>query len=49
MSGTGSSTAYIERAMRHRHHDADTPIDLYRQLAFTDEAYWHATYELELS
>ena len=29
--------------------EADTPIDLYRQLGFTDEVYWRATYELELS
>ena len=25
------------------------PIKLYRRLGFTDEVYWHATYELELS
>ncbi len=29
--------------------EADTPIDLYRRLGFTDEVYWRATYELELS
>ena len=29
--------------------EADTPIDLYRRLGFTDEVYWHASYELELS
>lgn len=28
--------------------EADTPIDLYRRLGFTDEVYWHATYELAL-
>ncbi len=29
--------------------EAGTPIDLYRRLGFTDEVYWHATYELKLS
>jgi len=29
--------------------EADTPIDLYRRLGFTDEVYWRATYELESS
>ncbi|MCH7810903.1 MAG: GNAT family N-acetyltransferase [Chloroflexi bacterium] len=29
--------------------EAGTPIDLYRRLGFTDEVYWNATYELELS
>ena len=28
---------------------AGAPIELYRRLGFTDEVYWHATYELELS
>ena len=28
--------------------EADTPVDLYRRLGFTDEVYWRATYELEL-
>ena len=28
--------------------EADTPIELYRSLGFTDEVYWHATYELKL-
>ncbi len=26
--------------------EADTPIELYRRLGFTDEVYWRATYEL---
>ena len=29
--------------------EAGAPIELYRRLGFTDEVYWHATYELELS
>ncbi len=28
--------------------EADTPIDLYRRLGFTDEVYWRATYELDV-
>jgi GNAT superfamily N-acetyltransferase len=28
--------------------ETGTPIDLYRRLGFTDEVYWHATYELKL-
>lgn len=29
--------------------EADRPIRLYRRLGFTDEVYWRATYELDLS
>jgi GNAT superfamily N-acetyltransferase len=28
--------------------EVGTPIELYRRLGFTDEVYWHATYELKL-
>ncbi len=29
--------------------EAGAPLELYRRLGFTDEVYWHSTYELKLS
>lgn len=44
----GDSERKATRSVIINANEVGTPIDLYRRLGFTDEVYWHATYELKL-